>query len=287
MAAGSRTAVRLIAAFQASSSRTWPSIARRASSASRSPRAVEGGVEGVAIRRRQGRTGARRASGAGPADGPGTPPVGRACAGRPGSAPGVVVRHTALGPGLPLARSGSRPGFPVPLAGLVTQAVRCGCRTLGPRRRPASTRLSTNPRSGRRSCGQLDRDAARRAVDPSGGGRRAPTGSSGRARSRPAPGRRSEPSPSASSLIGAAGRRRVAPGRGQGPPDDAAPRAPPPRGRGRAPSAASIVPRSTVGRAGQDEDERGAGARHGRDVEVAAHPPGEVAGDRQAEARCR
>ena len=42
-----------------------------------------------------------------------------------------------------------------------------------------------------------------------------------------------------------------------------------------------------LGRARQDEDERGTGARHGRDIEVAAHLPGEIAGDRQAESGAR
>ena len=43
-------------------------------------------------------------------------------AGRPASAPGVVVRHTSSNPVF-RCRSGSRPGFPVPLAGLGIQAV--------------------------------------------------------------------------------------------------------------------------------------------------------------------
>jgi hypothetical protein len=69
----------------------------------------------------QAAEGPQRASGAVPADGPGTPPVGCASRGRPGSAPGVVVYRTAGR--VPVFRdmSGSRPGFPVPLAGPSTR----------------------------------------------------------------------------------------------------------------------------------------------------------------------
>ena len=98
---GRGSAVRLIAAFQARRSRTWPSIAARAPGVSVEPDRREARRRGRPRTPAGGREGPERASGADHADGPGTPPVGRACAGRPGSAPGVVSSHRWSVVGLP------------------------------------------------------------------------------------------------------------------------------------------------------------------------------------------
>ena len=265
--AGSRIAVRLIAAFQAMRSRTWPSIVRRASLGRATRRSPRGRPRGRARTRPGGEEGRRRASGAGPADGPGTPPVGRACAGRPGSAPGVVVRHTALGPWSSAAGPVRGRVSPCPSpASVPRRSVRMPD-VRGPRRQRQSG-LSTNPPDRGRI---VDNSRAPRR-SRSGAGSRS-SRSDGSARRRPLPGGRliRHRSSSPSRPTAAIARRTI---------------------RSSSSTSSSSSARQQrrldlaglgLGRSGQDEDERRAGPRHRRDVEVAAHLAGEVAGDRQAE----
>ena len=144
----------------------------------------------------------RRASGAGPADGSGTPPVGRACTGRPGSAPGVVVRHTALGPRSSVARPVRGRVSPGPSRASLPQVgsvrmpdTRWTCRRRQPGyppiREPAP-RLWTTPR--RAALVVHRRDAQRRPWQAPGRPDQTGAGVSGRivgrARNRPPPARR-------------------------------------------------------------------------------------------------
>ena len=145
-AAGSRIAVRLIAVVQASSSRAWPSMAVLAAGVEGQAERVEAGIEGVVIRGRERRESPRRASGA-------------ARAARPRHAflmvrvPSIHARRsrrrhrfrtTGAASVFP-DPSGSRPGFPEPLADRVTLLrPQCGCRTLAVSRSRRQRALSTD-----------------------------------------------------------------------------------------------------------------------------------------------
>ena len=287
IAAGSRIAVRLIAAFQARRSRTWPSIAARAPAASVSPRRGAGPRRGR--RRYAGRQGwagidARRER------------VPRTV-----QAPLLsVVPVRAVRAPLPASSFVTPPSAPRssvarPVRGRVSP---CPSRASLPKvgsvrmpdtrwhRRTESTRLSTNPTDGPRGCGQLALDGDRR---------------SRRARSRAGSQAGVGVSRGASAGPGRAGRRFGVADRGRRHRAAEPPREPGRRSRrrtarsSRPASSAREGPRERrghgrrldVGRTRQDEDERRAAARHRRDVEIAVHPAREVAGDRQAEARCR
>ena len=122
ISAGSRIAVRLIAAFQASSSRTWPSIVRRASSDSDSPIAARPASRARSYSAgRGGRLSTRVGSGSG---GRSRHPSCRSCLCGPSGLRSRRRRTSHRARTLIFrCRSGSRPGLPVPLAGLGTQAV--------------------------------------------------------------------------------------------------------------------------------------------------------------------
>ena len=117
---GSRIAVRLIATVQASSSRTWPSIAVALPGGQDQAERLEPGAEGVVVRggewwetldaRRERLTRGLQ----------GTPPVFTCRSSRAAPLPASIVSHHERGPvfGRP---SGSWPGLPEPLADRVTR----------------------------------------------------------------------------------------------------------------------------------------------------------------------
>ena len=276
---GSRMAVRLIAAFQASSSRTWPSIAARASGDRAStPSAVERRVEGVAIRGRQGRKASTRV-GSG-SRGRSRHPSCRSCL--------RAVRAPLPASSFVTPRSVPRSSVARPVRGRVSP---CPSRASLPR--VSSVRMpDVRVVDGRRQRGypRIHAVAAelwitRRPARPVGA-RRPAIRRAGASVGRPAgpqAGRPVATSPAVARRLGGAPddrwprprhARRTAPLLERRPPRRRAPARAPRRSPSARPSAG---PGRTSTNA---EPEPG----HGRDVEVAAHPPGEVAGDRQPEA---
>ena len=131
IAAGSRIAVRLIAAFQASSRRACPSIAARASAARRSPRTARPASRASWNAAGSGGQASTRV-GSGSRGRSRHPSCWSCLRGPSGLRSRRRLRHTAPWRSVFHGSSGSRPGFPVPLASPGTRGgFRCGCRTLG------------------------------------------------------------------------------------------------------------------------------------------------------------
>ena len=265
-AAGSRIAVRLIALVQASSSRTWPSIAARAASRERRSRVAD---EPAASRATSYAAGAvecpGRASGAARACDPTARLLWFAChrgaAPLPAStrlAPWALVRSSAVHP--VRGRVSPCPSW----TALPSRRPSAGSGPYGPRRGP-STGLSTNSPTAR----WISWISQRGATGGAPVGRRRPEAASRMSR-RVATARRaagvtpacSEPR-RARSQVGRSRRRRAAR-----------------RRRRRSPSAADMRPAGP----GRTSTNARADARTARDVELAAHRARQIPRDRQAQA---